>query len=364
MLVVRRNSLLYFTLFLILIALSCGLIFIYSSSSVYALEKCGTPLFFVKKQLFGHFLGLIGMAIGVFLPLPVIKRLTPLFFYGTLFLTGLTGFVGLSLNGSRRWLSLAGIIFQPSELLKIGFILYAAFFLSKKESRIGSLWHTTLAYALIIILTCLVLLKQPDFGQAVVLASTGMLMLLSAGGSLRHLAAGFFSLVPVLAALVAYKPYRLRRIAAFLHPWDDPQGAGFQIIQSLIAIGSGSLTGLGIGNSKQKFFYLPMQHTDFIFSIIAEETGFVGCFLCVILFLSIFYCGLRLALGLSDRFSQLLVLGFFLLITLQGSINMAVAVGLLPTKGIGLPFFSYGISSLFSTLSLLGVVINASRYRL
>jgi len=355
----KKYSLLYVVLFLLVTLITIGLIFIYSSSSVYALERCGGAGYYVKRQLFGLGLGLCGMLVGICIPLEYIKRLTPLFFFGMLGVTLITLFRGITIHGSQRWLSLAGVSFQPSELLKISFLLYTAFFLAKKRDRIGLFWQSFVPYMSIITLTSCILLAQPDFGQAVVIGTTGLLLFFIAGCSVLHIGYIGALLVPIISALIAYKPYRLQRIITFLDPWRDPQGSGFQIIQSLIAIGSGSWNGLGIGNSKQKFFYLPMQHTDFIFSILAEETGFLGSFFLVTLYGVLLYAGIKLALQLTDPFSHYLTLGFFLLIDLQALINICVAVGLLPTKGIGLPFVSYGISSLFSNLCLLGVVINA-----
>ena len=203
------------------------------------------------------------------------------------------------------------------------------------------------------------MLIQPDFGQAVVISTTGLLVFFIAGCNSMHLGYIAGALVPIIVGLIAYKPYRLQRIVTFLDPWRDPRGTGFQIIQSFIAIGSGSWYGLGIGNSKQKFFYLPMQHTDFIFSIIAEETGFLGSIFLISIYILLLYSGIKLALQLIDPFSYFLTLNFFFMVSLQALINLCVAVGLLPTKGIGLPFVSYGMSSLFCCLSLLGVIINA-----
>lgn len=359
----KRHSLLLFTLFLCAVLIALGFIFIYSSSSVYALERCGSSAYYIKRQFFGFCLGLCGLFFGATFPLEYIKKLSPLFFIGTLGLTVLTMFNGITIHGSQRWLSLAGISFQPSELLKIAFLLYSAYFFAKKGNKIAHFYYSFVPYMCILAITSSLLLLQPDFGQAVVLTATGLLLFFVAGCTVTHLISLFLPLILLLGLLIIMKPYRLKRVVTFLDPWRDPQGAGFQIIQSLIALGSGSWYGLGIGNSKQKFFYLPMQHTDFIFSIIAEETGFLGSVILIFVYILLLYCGIKLALRIrdqSDQFSFYLTLGFFFIITIQAFINLSVAVGLLPTKGIGLPFVSYGISSLFSNMCLLGVVINAS----
>ena len=355
----KKYSLLSLVLFLSTVLITTGLIFIYSSSSVYALERCGGAAYYVKRQLFGIALGLIGMSIGIVLPLSFIKKMSPLFFLGSLGLTLTTFFCGITIHGAHRWLSIGGIAFQPSELLKISFLLYSSYFLAKRGTAVTHFWRSFIPYIAIIVLTSIVLLIQPDFGQAVVIGTTGLLVFFIAGCNPLHLGYIAGALLPVITALIAYKPYRLKRVITFLDPWSDPRGSGFQIIQSFIAIGSGSWYGLGIGNSKQKFFYLPMQHTDFIFSIIAEETGFLGSVFLVSIYMLLLLSGIKLALQLIDPFSYFLTLNFFFMISLQALINLCVAVGLVPTKGIGLPFVSYGMSSLFCCLCLLGVIINA-----
>jgi cell division protein FtsW len=337
-----------------------GLLFIYSSSSVYALEKLGSATYFVKKQLIGLFLGVVAMIIMRFVSLEFIKRASPYFFLGSLFLTSLTLIPSLAvrIHGSSRWLNFFGFTLQPSELLKIALIVYVAYFLTKKGRQSASFIHGYLPFLTIIGLTCAVLLKQPDFGLTVTLSTTVFMLLFIAQFRAKHLLLTFSLIIPALIGLIYFFPYRLKRILTFLNPWDDPQGAGFQIIQSLIAIGSGSFLGSGIANSKQKFFYLPMQHTDFIFSIIAEETGFVGSILLVTLYVLFLYFGIRIAWQLKDSFAIFVTLGFVLLTSLQAIINLCVATGLLPTKGIGLPFISYGNSSLICSLAMIGLIIN------
>lgn len=337
-----------------------GLLFIYSSSSVYALEKLGSATYFVKKQLLGLLLGAGAMVVMRFVSLEFIKRASPYFFLGSLLLTALTLVPSLALriHGSSRWLNLFGFAFQPSELLKISLIIYVAYFLTKKERKASSFVHGYLPFLTIIGLTCAVLLKQPDFGLTVTLSSTVFMLLFIAQFRAKHLLITFSLIVPAVTALIYFFPYRLKRILTFLNPWEDPQGAGFQIIQSLIAIGSGGFFGSGIANSKQKFFYLPMQHTDFIFSIIAEETGFFGALLLITFYLLFLYFGIRIAWQLKDQFALFVTLGFVLLTSLQAIINLCVATGLLPTKGIGLPFISYGNSSLICSLAMIGLIIN------
>lgn len=351
---------LHILLFVCALLIFAGLLFIYSSSSVYAIEKFGESYYFVKKQIIAVLLGFIGLSIARLVPLQFIKKLTPIGFFGSLVLTAATLIPQLSvrIHGSSRWLNVPGFSFQPSELLKISLILYLAYLLDKHKNKHSSLSHTYIPLIIILGIMCAVLLKQPDFGLTVTLFITAFSMLFITQLQTKHILFALAGIIPGAVALVLFKPYRLKRILTFLDPWADPQGAGFQIIQSLIAIGSGNFTGLGITHSKQKFFYLPMQHTDFIFSIIAEETGFFGCALLISLYLLLLYFGMKIAWQLTDRFSMLATFGFITLISLQTVINLAVATGLAPTKGIGLPFVSYGNTSLICSMIILGLIMN------
>jgi cell division protein FtsW len=337
-----------------------GMLFIYSSSSVYAFDKLGSGIYFVKKQLVGLVLGFGGLLFFRFMPLELIRKMSPYFFLGSTFLTLLTLLprIGLRIHGSSRWLNFGGFAFQPSELLKISFILYLGYFLSKKEGKLSSFSKGYMPFLLIVSIPCLVLLKQPDFGMAVTLAMTAFMLFFILQFTIGQLITTAVVTIPLSLLLIFKYPYRLKRILIFLDPWRDPQGAGFQIIQSLIAIGSGSFWGVGVSHSKQKFFYLPMQHTDFIFSIIAEETGFIGASLLITLYVLFLYFGLRIAWQLKNTYSLLITLGFVILTSLQATINLAVATGLAPTKGIGLPFVSYGNSALICSLCFVGIIIN------
>ena len=337
--------------------LTCGLIFVYSASSVYALERLGCAHYYAQKHIIGLILGSICLLIILQLPKFFIKQMAPYGFLFSICLTSLTKIPILSrtVYGSSRWLHFGPITFQPSELLKYAFVIYLAYFLSKKE-HIYSL-DRSISFLIIVVITSITLLLQPDFGMTITLCLTGIFMAFIAGLNIKHLGITFSGLIPIGLILIYIKPYRFKRIMTFLDPWSDPQGAGFQIIQSFIAIGSGKFWGIGIGQSKQKFFYLPMQHTDFIFSIIAEEIGFAGSFFIITLLILMLYTGLRIALRQEDLFARYTMYGFLILLSLQASINIAVAIGLVPTKGLGLPFVSYGNSSLVATLAMLGVVI-------
>ncbi len=350
---------LQFFLGIISILLIIGSLFIYSSSSVYALETFGSSTYFVKKHLFGLFVGLCTLFFACLLPTSFIKKVSPLLFLGATSITALTFFSSLSqhIHGSSRWLKLGRFTFQPSELLKVALILYLAYFLEKKSQQQTSIMHTYLPLIIIIGIPSIILLKQPDFGTTVTLFVATFMLLFIAQFQLKHLFLGAIALLPVGIFLIFLRPYRVQRILTFLNPWQDPKGSGFQVIQSLIAIGSGGFTGMGIGHSKQKFFYLPMQHTDFIFSIIAEETGFLGSVFVILLFILFAYFGMRIAWQLNNKFATYTTLGFVILISLQALINLAVATGLAPTKGLGLPFISYGNTALVCNLFMIGILI-------
>lgn len=348
----------YLLLFLISIQLLLGLIFIYASSSVYALSMNSVAHYYLEKQIIGIALGIGLASIAARMPLSVIKKLSPFLFMLLLAITALTLFPGWAslIHGSRRWLNLGFVSFQPSEFLKMAFIIYLSYFLTKKQFVITSLQKTFIPLLCIIALPIVALLMQPDFGQALTLTITGLTLYFVALGSVRYVTFLLISSLPAIFLLIAIQPYRLQRIMTFINPWSDPQKSGFQIIQSLVAIGTGYLTGTGLGHSKQKFFYLPMLHTDFIFSIIAEETGLLGTtFLLFICFL-IIIGGLKIASLLEDHFSMLVVIGFFTLIGLETVINIGVTTALLPTKGLGLPFVSYGKSSLIAHTAMLGII--------
>jgi cell division protein FtsW len=343
-----------------------GCIFVYSSSCVYALETYGSSHYFIKKQLIGLALGLAGLICIQCIPLNVIRLLSPLMLIGGIGLTSLSLFSHFSvhIHGSSRWIRLAGIAFQPSEFLKIALILYLAHFLTKRTISTYSFTQHYLPLAIILGVVSILLLRQPDFGLTVTLLTTSLCMLFIAQFPLKHLCITAACLLPAAIGLIMMKSYRLKRILIFLNPWEDPQGAGFQIIQSLIAIGSGGMWGKGITHSQQKFFYLPMQHTDFIFSIIAEEIGFVGCIFLILLFTLFLYFGIRIAYQLHNPFSRLATIGFITLITLQTIINIAVASGMAPTKGIGLPFISYGNTALMASIFMVGFIIKMARTEL
>lgn len=340
-----------------------GLIFVYSSSSYYALETLNQPLYFVKKQIVGILVGLIGYFIARLFPLKLLKDFSFFILLGSTILTALPLINKLShkMHGSARWLNIHGFIFQPSELLKVALVIYLASLLSRKKIMEHTTRKTAMPLLVIMGVIGIVLLKQPDFGCLATLFATTLIMLFVANLPLRYFIGTIMTALPLGFLLIYLQPYRWQRIITYLDPWQDPQGTGFQIIQSLIAIGSGGVWGTGIAQSQQKFFYLPMQHTDFIFAIMAEEIGFIGslCFITLCILFLIF--GSRISFNIQDPFAMYLIQGIIIIISLQFLINLFVSTGLAPTKGIGLPFISYGNTALVCNLFMIGLVQNAVR---
>ena len=341
-----------------------GLIFIYSSSSVYALEHYKDSAFFFKKQLMAVFIGIIGFLFCKKISIQFLEKNAIWLVVGGLGITCL-GFIprfALKVHGSSRWISIAGMSFQPSEFLIPAVLFFCAAFLAKRTTAPTLFTRSSIPGGLLLGIVFIILLKQPDFGAAITLFSSMAVLLFVTGLEIRYLLYVVLAIAPFIAVLVYTKAYRLQRIMIFLNPWADPRGKGFQIIQSLIAIGSGQILGQGISASRQKFFYLPMQHTDFIFSIIAEETGLMGGVFLILLFILFCYFGIGIVMRLKHAFGRFLVLGFISLITVRAVINLMVASGLLPTKGLGLPFISYGGSAIICIFCMLGLIANVVKF--
>lgn len=339
-----------------------GIIFVYASSSFYALEKFGYPLYYAQRQCLGILLGALLFLIAYKIPLSTINSTSFFLFASSLFLTALPllSFLTKRMHGSSRWINLFGFVFQPSEILKITTIIYVASFLSRKQDHKESFQKGYLPILLISLCISAILLKQPDFGCTVTIMATVFIMLFIAKMNMKYLIIVTSIALPVASLIIYLQPYRWKRILIYLDPWKDPQGAGFQVIQSMIAIGSGGLWGNGIAQSKQKFFYLPMQHTDFIFAIIAEEIGFIGTSFLITLFILFLYFGFKISWNLKNLFAIYLAQGLTILVSIQALINIFVSTGLAPTKGIGLPFISYGNTALACNIMIIGLIMNAA----
>lgn len=354
----------HYLLIIVCILVSIGLLFIYSASSVFALKTYHYAHYFVAKQAIGVILMLLcgrclhQISIGTVI---VYAHYISYAILIIMFLSLAIGNYGTTIHGSTRWISIGGIAGQPVEFLKIFLIPALAASITRSMAYSMRPLHGILQLSPLLMSTIIILLIQPDFGQSVLLIITTLFMLLIAYQTVTYLCYTTAISLTIATALIIGKPYRLRRLLTFLSPWDDPQGAGFQIVQSLIAIGSGGIAGIGIGNSQQKFFYLPMQHTDFIFSIIGEETGIIGTTLILMLYGALTYQGFKIALRTTDTATMLTVAGYTAMITGQTMINLAVTTGLAPTKGIGLPFISYGLSSLIAHGCIIGLMLSAEQ---
>ena len=341
-----------------------GALMIYSTTSVITpvLAKRGvTEFYYFKRHVFTILIGFSFMFLAYRLKTSTIKKMAiPLliFSFVLLILVFLPN-IGVSAGGARRWIKLWPSTFQPSELVKLSMVIFLARYISMPGYRTDS-FISFIKPIFIVIIFQIAILKQPDFGAAMSLAFLTFAMLFLSGIRLRYIASLLVFVMPVIFKLIT-EPYRLKRLTSFLDPWKDAQGSGFQLVQSFIALGSGGLTGVGLGCSKQKLSYLPESHTDFIFSIIGEEFGFIGVLVVITLFLLLFIKGISIANRAKDGFVYYLAIGLSLMISLQALINFAVATGLVPTKGLPLPFVSYGGSALLVNLAAIGILLNISR---
>ncbi|MBL4588199.1 FtsW/RodA/SpoVE family cell cycle protein [Candidatus Babeliales bacterium] len=337
-----------------------GLLFIYSASSVYALEKYGNALYFLKRQLLYTGIGWLSCLLILFIPFRYIFDYALVWWLLAFGVTATTLFWAQPINGACRWISIAGVSIQPSEFLAVATILYVTTFLQRHISLQKSFFTLKLIpFVGLLGLTSYILLAQPDFGSTVTLMITVMALFFVVGIPYRECLIIGSVLLPCFIALIFTKKYRLIRLMTFLDPWSDPQGRGFQIIQSLLAIGSGKLFGLGLGLSRQKFFYLPMQHTDFIFSIIAEEIGFIGTSFLLVFYIFFFYYGFLLSQHASLPQAKLFIIGGVFFISIKTILNCLVCTGMVPTKGLALPFISYGRSALIAQWILVGLIANS-----
>ena len=346
------------------VLLSLGVVMVYSASAIMAADRFHDPYLFLKKQLFWALLGSVAMLVAVRVDYRKLERfvLPALIVAGVLLLLVLIPPIGQAINGTRRWIRLGPVSFQPAELAKLALVFYLAAFLARNQERLDDLRRGLLPPLLVGGLFAGLVFVQPDLGNCLTLVALTFGLLYLAGSPVRYLGWALAPALPLLVVAIAMAPYRLRRITAFWDPWADPRGSGFQIIQSWLAFGNGGLFGQGIGASRQKLFYLPESHTDFIFAVIGEELGFLGAAAFVALFAVLIWRGLRIGLRTSDPFGSYLALGITLLIATQTLVNLGVVTGLLPTKGLPLPFISFGGSALSMTMLSTGVLLNISQH--
>ncbi|NLE64785.1 MAG: putative lipid II flippase FtsW [Elusimicrobia bacterium] len=357
----RETRVMLFGSFLALVCL--GIVMIYSSSGVYALEVLGNPAYFLVRHLIFLVIGAVLMAVCMLIDYRCLQRWArPILGIAVLLLIlVLVPGIGRMVSGARRWFSLGPINFQPSEFAKIALIIYLADLFSRKKGEVRSLKRGFLPVMAVMGLLCALIIKQPDLGNTFLVFVITISMLFIAGGKVFHIGAIFLSSLPVFGALILAKPYRVRRIIAFMNPWEDPLGVGFQLSQSQIALGSGGFWGVGIGQSVQKLFYLPAAHTDFIFSIIGEELGFLGALAVILLFVFFIWQGIKIMKATTDPFGYYMAFGILLMLGMQVAVNIGVTNGLLPTKGLPLPFISYGGSALIFNMAVVGLLLNISR---
>ncbi|MFH1878876.1 MAG: putative lipid II flippase FtsW, partial [Candidatus Omnitrophota bacterium] len=332
-------------------------------SAVYAYGKYADSMFFVKRHLMYLFSGLIAAVLCMSVNSRFIRdnaRYIMLISIILLVIVLIPG-IGRQVGGARRWLRFAGIGFQPSELAKLFLIIYLADFTYRKRYMIHRVKFGFMPPLAVTGLTGGLVLLEPDMGTFVSIALIGFLILFVAGARLKHMAVIGACMLPGLVLAVLCAPYRMKRILAFCDPWKDARGAGFQLIQSFIALGSGGLFGVGLGSSKQKLFYLPESHTDFIFSIIGEELGFVGAASVLILFAVMIWFSFRISFKIRDLFMSRVVFGIAVMIAFEVIVNIGVSTGFLPTKGLPLPFISYGGTSIIVHLAAMGMLFNMAR---
>lgn len=347
---------------LMAIALTCfGVVMVYSASSVMADKRYHDGFYFLKRQ------GVFAVAgLGIMLAVMRVeyhfwkKMAVPtLLFCLVLLIMVLIPGIGGKAGGSSRWIKLPGFNLQPSEMAKLALIMYMAYSLDKKQDRIKSFKRGIIPYMVVLALLIGCLAAQPDLGGALTLVAVAFTMLFAAGTRVSHILSMILLALPLLAYKLSHG-YHRGRMEAWTDPWSDPAGKGFQIIQSWLALGTGGLFGQGLGEGKQKLFYLPEAHTDFILSVVGEELGFMGVAVIIAMFFLLVYRAMCIAVAAPDPFGRFLALGIAVLFGIEATVNMGVVTGLFPTKGLALPFISYGGSSLLISLFAVGILLNIS----
>ncbi len=354
----QQDPILYTT---VLLLTGFGIVMVYSASAVYARQKFGSSTYFLERCLLWNLLGFSAMAVTSRLDYSIYKRYVyPLLGVGIGLLVGVLLF-GVRINGARRWFHLFGVSFQPAELAKLSLIMYLSYSLSKKAEKVRLFAVGFLPHLFVCGVIMLLLLKQPDLGTAVMAGGVTLVLLFVAGAKISYLFMALLAAAPVIYQAVVGTPWRMRRVLAYLDPWQFRRDAGYQVAESLISVGSGGLTGLGLGDSRHKLFFLPEAHTDYIMAIVGEELGFVGICTVAAVFVVLVLCGCRAAYRARDSFGCYLGFGITAMIGFQAAINLGVVLGSLPTKGLPLPFVSFGGSSLVIDLLAVGILLNISR---
>ncbi len=347
-------------LFPVLLLVGIGIVMVYSASSAVAMTKFGSDFFFLRKQALFAVAGISLLVLCRHIPYKFYWHLTYPILIGSMLLLvaiHIPG-VGYKAGGATRWISFAGYTFQPAELARIALIFFLAYSLSKKRENVREFSIGFFPHIFVLAIFSVLLHLQPDFGTILIFGIITWIMMFIAGVPLKYLAAPLILILPLMGYLMIEAPYRLERILTFYDPWQYAQCSGYQVIHSLMAFGSGGLFGAGIGQGYQKLFYLPESHTDFIFSVIGEELGLLGVICILALYLWVIWRGLAIARKTENVYGSLVASGITLAFALQVCINMGVALGLLPTKGLTLPFISYGGTSLLVNMAAMGVLMN------
>ncbi|KYD08151.1 hypothetical protein B4102_1233 [Heyndrickxia sporothermodurans] len=361
---VKKSNPDFMLIIVTLTLLTVGLIMVYSASAIWANFKFDDSFFFAKRQLLFAGVGVIAMFFIMNVDYWTWRSWAKVILIGCFLLLVLVLIpgIGMERNGSRSWIGVGAFSIQPSEFIKLAMIAFLAKFLSEQQKYITTIKKGLLPSLSLVFLAFGMIMLQPDLGTGTVMLGTCIVMIFIAGARIFHFVILGLIGVGGFVALILSAPYRMARITSFLDPWQDPQGTGFQIIQSLFAIGPGGLFGQGLGESRQKFFYLPEPQTDFIFAILSEELGFIGGTFVLLLFSLLLWRGIRIALGAPDLYGSFLAVGIISMVAIQVMINIGVVTGLMPVTGITLPFLSYGGSSLTLMLMAIGVLLNISRY--
>lgn len=348
----------------VFILLAFGIIMVASASGPSAYSNTHDIYFFLKKQLFNAGVGIIAMLIIMNIDYKKLGKYSPVLLLISLLLLAVVWIPGVGHweNGARRWFNLGGQSLQPSEIAKLAIIFFFAYSLSKRKEYIESFTKGFLPYIIVTGLFVGFLMLEPHFSGSVVIILVSMVMLFCAGARIKHFVMLAIPAVAGMAGAILIEPYRLVRLQTFLDPWQDMRGDGYQIVQSLYAIGSGGLFGKGLGKSLQKFLYIPEPQNDFILSILAEELGFIGIFVVMVLFIIFIWRGIKVAMHAPDTFGSLLAVGLVSLVAVQVIINVAVVTSSMPVTGMQLPFFSAGGTALVFLMCGVGVLLNISRY--
>lgn len=347
-------------LFPILLLVGIGMVMVYSASSAVAMTKFGSDFFFLRKQALFTVAGISLLVLCRHIPYKVYWHATYPFLIGSMILLVVIHIpgVGYKAGGAIRWISFGGYTFQPAELARIALIFFLAYSLSKKRENVREFYIGFFPHIFVLAIFSVLLHFQPDFGTILIFGIITWIMMFIAGVPLIYLLGPLIFILPILGYLMIEAPYRLERVLTFYDPWQYAQDSGYQVIHSLMAFGSGGFLGAGIGQGYQKLFYLPESHTDFIFSVIGEELGLLGVICILALYVWVIWRGLTIARKTKNVYGSLVASGITLAFALQVSINMGVALGLLPTKGLTLPLISYGGTSLLVNMAAMGVLMN------